>query len=71
MTRENNCIEINDIQLSENNTELFAYFITNILENERVVIGKFLYQDEDIVELFNKTGFYIDKIQYEMKRELH
>ena len=70
ISRKNNCLQIHDIGLKENEYHLFAYFISSILKGEKIVQANSFYSKDPHCKLFEQNGFFIDKKQYEMKRKL-
>lgn len=64
--RNDNYIEIIDIGLSRDGYDMFAFFLSSILQGERVVQAKYFYHTDPLCDLFLRHGFYNDLELHEM-----
>ena len=70
VSRKDNVLEIDDIGLREEMYSSFDSFITLLLKDEKIVQANSFYINDPLCKVFEKNGFFIDNIQYEMERKL-
>ena len=70
ISRKDNVLEIDDIGLKEEIYSSFDSLITLLLKDEKIVQANSFYINDPLCEVFEKNGFFIDNIQYEMERRL-
>jgi ribosomal protein S18 acetylase RimI-like enzyme len=70
ISRKDNILEIDDIGLKEEAYSSFDCLITLLLKGEKIVQANSFYINDPLCEVFERNGFFIDNIQYEMERKL-
>jgi ribosomal protein S18 acetylase RimI-like enzyme len=70
ISRKGNILQIDDVGLRADEYSSFDFFISMLLNGEKIVQANSFYIDDPMCKILEKNGFYIDNVQYEMERKL-